>query len=81
MESTYQIGFVSIVNHNNLVLWEFRGGFFFPLECGTYGYKIYKSYIIAKAAKYAFLGVNESKKRILGTIFVNWEHLHKIGTS
>ena len=38
LESTYQIGFISIVNHNNLVLWVFHGGVFFPLECGTYGY-------------------------------------------
>ena len=38
LESIYQIGFISIVNHNNLVLWVFHGGFFFPLEYGTYGY-------------------------------------------
>ena len=46
--------------------------------------KIYKSNIIAKAVEYAFLGVNESKKRILGTIFVKWEppsqNWHKLNT-
>ena len=47
--------------------------------------KIYKFDIIAKAAEYAFLCVKESKKRILGIIFVKWEpppqNWHKLNTN
>ena len=62
-------------------LWLHRNRVVFKNEAPN---KIYKSNIIAKAVEYAFLGVNETKKRILGTIFVKWEppsqNWHKLNT-
>ena len=59
-------------------LWLHRNRVVFQNEAPN---KISKSDIIAKATKYAFFVINESKETILGTIFVKWEPPHKIGTS